>query len=270
MLKKPHLHHQLHKASIAMTTREREHFSRRLLSKIKKLIKELTPPFLWNFLIAIKNGNTKYKGLKQLDRKIETYVNFNNGFFVELGANDGITQSNTFYFEKNRGWKGVLVEPIPHNYLICLKNRSTNTKVFCNACVSFEYKNKFVEIAFSNLMSAPIGLESDINNPLEHAKLGKQFLSEKEDNFLFGAVAKPLNNILHSANAPKRIDFLSLDVEGAEIEVLKGINHTYYRFSYICIESRSKDKITNYLTEQNYSFVEQLSEHDFLFKDNNI
>ena len=185
-----------------------------------------------------------------------------------MGANDGITQSNTYYFEKNRGWKGVLVEPTPHNYLICLKNRSTNTKIFCNACTSFEYKNKFVEIAFSNLMSTPIGLESDINNPLEHAKSGRQFLNKKEDNFLFGAVAKPLNDILQSSNAPNRIDFLSLDVEGAEIEVLKGIDHTHYRFSYICIESRSKIKITNYLAEHNYSFVEQLSVHDFLFRDN--
>jgi hypothetical protein len=119
-------------------------------------------------------------------------------------------------------------------------------------------------------MSTPIGLESDIKNPLEHAKLGRKFLNEKEDNFLFGAIAKPLNDILHSANAPKRIDFLSLDVEGAEIEVLKGVNHAHYRFSYICIESRSKDKITNYLSEQKYSFVEQLSQHDFLFKDNTL
>ena len=105
---------------------------------------------------------------------------------------------------------------------------------------------------------------------IEHAKLGKQFLTAQEDNFIFGAVAKPLNVLLDTANAPKRIDFLSLDVEGAEIEVLKGINHACYRFSYICIESRSKDKISKYLIEQNYSFVDQLSSHDFLFKDNTV
>ena len=239
-------------------------------SQVIKMIKIWAPPILLKYLTAIWNGNTKYKGLYQLDRRIEAYVNFDNGFFVELGANNGIAQSNTYYFEKNRGWTGVLIEPTPHNYLICLKNRSPKTKIFCNACTSFDYKDKFVEIVFSNLMSTPIGLESDIDNPLEHAKLGKQFLGEKEDNFSFGALAVPLNEILHSANAPNRIDFLSLDVEGAEIEVLKGINHTNFRFSYICIESRSKDKITNYLSEQDYSFIEQLSGHDFLFKDNKL
>lgn len=237
---------------------------------IKQLFKDCIPPILLNSIASLKNRAIKYKGLNQLDRKIEPYVDFDNGFFVELGANDGITQSNTYYFEKNRGWSGVLIEPTPHNYLICRKNRSTKTKIFCNACTSFDYNEKFVEIAFSNLMSAPIGLESDINDPNEHAELGKQFLQENEDNFIFGAVAKPLNNILAEANAPKKIDLLSLDVEGAEIEVLKGINHSMYRFKYMCIESRSKEKIISYLAAHNYILVNKLSDHDYLFKDGTL
>jgi hypothetical protein len=74
------------------------------LKKFKKLIKVLTPPFIWTSLQHIKYGNRTYKGMNQLDKKIETYVDFDNGYFVELGANDGISQSNTYYFEKNRGW----------------------------------------------------------------------------------------------------------------------------------------------------------------------
>ena len=46
-------------------------------------------------------------------------------FFVELGANDGIKQSNTFYFEKNLSWRGILIEPIKIKYLKCLKFRSS-------------------------------------------------------------------------------------------------------------------------------------------------
>jgi FkbM family methyltransferase len=236
-------------------------------SKLKKIVKDFLPPVVFRLVMSAFNLNRKYKGLYQLDKKIEAYVNYDNGYFVELGANDGYTQSNTYYFEKNRGWTGVLVEPIPHNYLICLNNRSPKTKVFCNACTSFSYREKFVEIAFSNLMSTPIGLESDISNPLEHAKSGVQFLHENENNFLFGAIAKPLNDILNLANAPKQIDFLSLDVEGAEIEVLKGIDHSSYRFNYLCIETRNKDKITHYLEKHGYVFLEQLSVHDFLYKD---
>ena len=237
------------------------------LQNIQKIIKSFCPPILWRYLKNLKYKSFKYKSINNLDKKIESYVNFNNGYFVELGANDGISQSNSYYFEKYREWKGVLIEPTPHNYLKCIKNRSKRTQVFCNACVSFDYKEKFVEIIYSDLMSIPLRLESDIDNVENHVLIGKQFLKKDENNFNFGAVANQLNNILLKANAPKQIDFLSLDVEGAEIEVLKGINHNEYRFKFICIESRNIKKITNYLSTKNYLMIEQLSPLDYLFKD---
>jgi FkbM family methyltransferase len=240
------------------------------LRNIKTIIKNFCPPILWFLFKNLKNGNLKYKSSYNLDKKIESYIDFNNGYFVELGANDGITYSNTYYFEKYKGWKGVLIEPIPHKYLECRKNRSKETQVFCNACVSYEYKEKFVEIIYSDFMSTSLELETDIGNPVNHALLGKQFLEEDEDIFNFGAIAKPLNNILLKANAPKQIDFLSIDVEGAEIEVLKGINHTEYRFKFICIEIRNLQKITEYLTLNNYILIGQLSPHDYLFKDKEL
>jgi len=238
---------------------------------IKKIIKQLTPPIIWKIArkLAFRERfiKSKYHSLNELDRKIEKYLNHENGFYVELGANDGKTQSNTFYFERYKSWNGVLVEPTPNNYLKCLANRSNQNHIFCNACVSFEYKDRFVEIAFSNLMSTPMGLESDISQPLDHAESGKGFLDNSENIFTFGAIAKTLNELLDTANAPNKIDLLSLDVEGAEIEVLKGIDHKTYRFKYLCIECRDIIKLTNYLNLVGYKLVEQLSEHDYLFSD---
>lgn len=215
-------------------------------------------------------SKSKYHSINDLDKKIEKYLNLDNGFFIELGANDGVTQSNTLYFERHRNWKGILIEPIPHNYLLCRKNRSAASLVFCCACTSFEYKENFVEIIYSNLMSTPLGLESDIDNQVEHAAIGKQFLNNTEDNFRFGALARPLNDLIVESNAPRIMDLLSLDVEGAEIEVLKGINHEEYRFKYMCIECRGKDKLVEYLSSVGYELIEILSEHDYLFRNAQI
>ena len=63
-----------------------------------------------------------------------------------------------------------------------------------------------------------------------------------------------------------RGDFFSLDVEGAEIEVLKGIDFSLYNFKYILVETRSIENIKNYLESKKYNLIEKLSHHDYLFK----
>jgi FkbM family methyltransferase len=207
----------------------------------------------------------KYYSLNALDRKLEKYVDFDSGYFVELGANDGVTQSNSLYFEKSRNWRGLLVEPTPQNYLKCRQNRAAKNSIYCAACVSFDYGKEFVRIAYSNLMSTPVDLESDILDPLGHAQLGNQFLGKTDTVFEFGAVARTLNSLMVDAGAPKLIDFLSLDVEGAELEVLKGVDHRQFRFKYILVECRDFERLNAYLLQNDYSFVEKLSEQDYLF-----
>jgi FkbM family methyltransferase len=207
----------------------------------------------------------RYFSLNQLDRKLEKYVDYDNGYFVELGANDGVTQSNSLYFEKYRNWRGLLVEPTPQNFLKCRQNRSTRNSIYCAACVSFDYSQEFVRIAYSNLMSTPVSLESDIQDPRAHAELGDRFLSSGETVFEFGAVARTLNSLLLDANAPKQIDFLSLDVEGAELEVLKGVDHQAFRFKYLLVECRDFARLSAYLGKHGYRFLENLSEQDYLF-----
>lgn len=235
--------------------------------KFVAFVKQFVPPVLWAAGKKLPINLRKYYGVQDLDRKLEAYLNYSNGYFVELGANDGLNQSNTYYFEKFKNWTGVLIEPSPHNYLKLLANRSTKNNFFCNACVSFDFKDQFVPIAYSNLMSSSLNLESDISDPLQHAKSGKDFLEATDRIFTFGAVAKTLNEILIESSSPNVIDLLSLDVEGSEIEVLKGINHKKYRFKYLCVEVRDFEKMRTYLNEVGYEFVEQLSVHDFLFRD---
>ncbi len=218
---------------------------------------------LANFAKRLFRG--KYASINQLDQKLEKYVDYDNGYFVELGANDGVTQSNSLYFEKYRNWRGLLVEPAPQNFLRCRKNRSARNRIYCAACVSFDFDQEFVRIAYSNLMSTPVNLESDIQDPRVHAALGDRFLGSGEAVFEFGAVARTLNSLLLDAGAPRQIDFLSLDVEGAELEVLKGVDHQAFRFKYILVECRDFPRLDAYLEKQGYCFVERLSMQDYLF-----
>lgn len=200
-----------------------------------------------------------------MDRKLEKYVDFDNGFYVELGANDGETQSNSYYFELKRGWKGVLVEPSPHKFLACVKLRGKNNAVFCNACVGFEYPDKFVEIKYADLMSVSSGLNLDLQDVSGHVEAAQKFMKSGETGFSFGAEAKTLNAILDESKAPPVIDFLSLDVEGAELEVLRGLDFGKHKFKFILVECRSFEGVEEFLNRNGFSCVEKLSHHDYLF-----
>ena len=229
-----------------------------LSRNVRKLLKELKYFF--------KRMSGGYFSINQLDRKLEQYVNYDNGFYVELGANDGITQSNSLYFELKRHWRGILIEPVPHNYLLCRKNRGQSNDIFCNACVKFGYEEKYVDITYADLMTISDNLDLDLVDKHEHLKAGQRFLKDDHDIFRFGALAATLTSILDKANAPKTIDFMSLDVEGAELEVLQGLDFDTYSFKYLLIEVRNLEKIQMYLETFGYKLENRFSEHDYLFK----
>lgn len=208
----------------------------------------------------------KYFGLSSLDQKIEEYIPYKNGYFVELGANDGISQSNTKYFELFKSWKGVLVEAYGPNYQKCLRNRKKTTKSFHAACVSSDFRGKKVQLMYSNLMTISLDGDNQIQDPKAHAFEGRKFLEPSEKVHLFEAPARTLEVILDEALAPSEMDLLSLDVEGSEIEVLKGLNHSRYKFHFICVETRDENSMKDYLSPFGYQLVEKLTEHDLLFQ----
>ena len=212
----------------------------------------------------LKRGG--YHSINQLDKQLEKYVDYDNGFYVELGANDGVEQSNSLFFELKRNWRGILIEPSPYNFILCREQRSNQNHIFCNACVGFDYKDKYVDMKYANLMSISENLNLDLNDKEAHIKSGENYLKETETVFSFGAIATTLDSLLKSAKAPKIIDFISLDVEGAELEVLNGINFDHYSFKYMLIEIRNLKPIENFLIERGYVLEKQLSEHDYLFK----
>ena len=205
--------------------------------------------------------------LNSLDTKIQELLTHKRGFYVEIGANDGINQSNTKYFEVFKGWRGILIEPHLQNYNLLKKSRFRQNWFFNCACVAFDYKSSNVKMIYSNLMTTSEELENDLESVDGHIEKSKKFTAPEQIH-TFYAEARTMNSILVEANAPQLIDFLSLDVEGSEISVLKGINHAQFRFRYILVECRDFNKMEQYLILNRYILVSKLSHHDYLFKNN--
>lgn len=187
----------------------------------------------------------KFNALNKLDKKILKYINFYDGYFIECGANDGVDQSNTWYFEKYLNWHGLLIEPLTKQFIELKKNRSQ--------------KNHFYNVALcgdENINSIQI-IENDLVStcPNEFNK------GKKISNF----DAKTLTKILDEISAPNLIDFFSLDVEGFEDQVIQGINFNKYNFKFFLIETK-KDEVIDFLNNNNYNLIRKLSHHDFLFE----
>ena len=163
------------------------------------------------FPIKFKTYLKKFKrfnGYDGLDKRMLKYINYRNGFYIECGANDGVNQSNTWYFEKTLGWKGLLIEPVEEVFDELKKNRSKRNFFFKKALrpFSYKYKNVFLKINPKDSLSTR-STTDDIDSRVQ--------IKVQSSN---------LNFLLDKIKAPKIIDFFSLDVEGDEFQVLKGIN----------------------------------------------
>mgnify|MGYP006270429415 CR=1 FL=1 len=218
--------------------------------------RDFVPPIVLRATAAVKReiffaGST---GLNSLDLKLIRAINpRKNGYFVELGANDGIRQSNTYKLQKSYGWSGLLVEPSPSRFRECVVNRdfANRPHVACAACVPFDFENPFVEIEDADLMSVAKGMDVKDEDAIAHADAGKKYLGDTRMRHSYGALARTLNSLLAEVGAPSQFDLLSLDVEGNELAVLKGLDFSSYRPSWILVEVRH-DKVGDYLKAQGY------------------
>lgn len=125
-----------------------------------------------------------------------------DGFFVELGAIDGVTFSNTLFFEKNMGWKGILIEPWRAEYDKLVRNRP-HSKCYNCAITREEGTATMLNLGHS-AMNRIEGKVVTGNNAIQDKKT---------------VPTLPMGKLLHDANV-QHIDFFSIDVEGSEEDVL--------------------------------------------------
>ena len=176
-----------------------------------------------------------------------------NGYFVEFGATNGLYLSNTYLLEKKFGWLGIVAEPLKSKYAELIRNRSCHIEDKCVWKNSGELL-KFLEANDQDLSTIFEYQDKDLHR--ESRKNGQ--ISDVE--------TISLNDLLKKYNAPRLIDYLSIDTEGSEFEILSNFNFEKYEFRVITVEhnyTNQREAIYNLLTSFGYKRkFEKLSEFD--------
>lgn len=195
-----------------------------------------------------------------LDHKLEPYLP-SRGFFVEAGANDGFHESNTYYLERFRGWSGLLVEPIPELFRDCLRTRRASRVVNC-ALVGSNYESQTIELVYGDLLSQVAHrLSEDAKRQLEGVA---QRIHLK--TYSVTVPARTISSLIDEVGGA-RVDFMSLDVEGYEAEVLDGLDQSRHRPRLILVEclSPSARAAVDSKLREHYAAAVKLSPVDCLF-----
>jgi FkbM family methyltransferase len=203
--------------------------------------------------------------LHDMDRKLDRHIDRDGGFFVEAGANDGFEQSNTYWLERFRGWKGVLVEPIPRLYEEAVRERP-GARVFNCALVPFDHEGGDVRMRYGGLMSVVGGAHG--SNEADRAWVRPAFSLRMESEYEVEVPARTLSSILDEVGAPE-VDLLSLDVEGYEPSVLGGLDLERHAPRFILVEIHDMTtgrRAIEELLGQRYEPLEQLSPMDMLYR----
>lgn len=242
-----------------------------MLNNFKNFIKSIFSYNLWHLLISNYQSLKflllkRYSARGNIDKSLIDIINKRNGFYLEVGAYNGISESVSLRFEKELKWSGLLIEPNPLHFKYLKKNRSNN--ICLNfICLSKEYLKKKLYIKNLNLMSHIVDDKNKIyfkDYPIERINL-----LAKEANLgnfkSYECKIEILENIFEKFNI-NIIDLAIIDVEGSELELLKGINFEKIKINYFCIESYNFEKLNQFMINKNYEFLKKLHREDYVFK----
>lgn len=202
----------------------------------------------------LEAGNT-FRAQNGEDRWLHDYFGGKAvGYFVDVGAYDGVDLSNSYHFEQI-GWTGVLVEPDPDRARACAASRPRSKTFQCAAVDSAETS----EICFHR---AAAGVYSTTNlTPAHERRLAGMGVATEE----IRVPARTLDSMLIEVGATK-IDFVSIDVEGAELAVLRGFDIDRWSPQVVVVESNAKlraKEIRDYFVTHGYAYCVTIDVNDF-------
>jgi FkbM family methyltransferase len=202
-------------------------------------------------------GSPRYSmpAFEEIDVKLQRYLPA-TGTFLEAGANDGYTWSNTYYLERFKGWRGVLVEGIPALSEECRRLRSRSIVHNC-ALVEPGFPHDQITMTYSDLRSLITGSEPE----MERRAL------EEAETYEVEVPARTLDNVLMDSDIGQ-IDFISLDLEGFEAPALRGLDLDRHRPSWLLVEVAGGGgrPAVEQVIGKRYEAIEKLTSGDVLYK----
>ncbi len=177
--------------------------------------------------------------------------NKKNGFFVDIGAHDGVTYSNTCFFERELNWKGICFEPLsqPFKKLFCERPGS----ICINACVSpHKGELEFFEVqGYSEMLSGIVGTYHP-----RHLERLKREVKQYGGSYCITKVPSLRFNDVMNEHDITHIDVLSIDTEGSELEILKSIDFEKISIDIILVENNyGTPGMRRLLESKGYRFI---------------
>jgi FkbM family methyltransferase len=189
------------------------------------------------------------------------FTNHSPGVFLDIGANDGITYSNTFFLEKERRWNGVCVEPLQKAFE---KLKAGRNCILENCAVGSEDKeDDFLQITgYAEMLS---GLMKNYNKKhLE--RVDKEIAAYGGEKKIITIKTVNINNLL-ARHKMFKIDYCNIDTEGSELEIIRAIDFSKVSIGVITVEANYKAeriKMKWLLFLKGYRYITNLG-NDMLF-----
>ncbi|KAH3785275.1 uncharacterized protein LOC127842568 [Dreissena polymorpha] len=184
-----------------------------------------------------------------------------NGFFVEIGAYDGQFLSNTLLLEMKNNWTGLLIEANPHMFsLISSVNRNCYA---INCCLG--YTNSSLTFTLAGMISSADAVITARHRNRINSE-SNNFKNDKTYNKTVTVQCYSLFEVLNVIGT-KKVDYFSLDVEGAELYILESIDWNQIDIDVFTIETdQHRDTIMSFMKDHGYKWLTQLQGDDIFSK----
>ena len=198
----------------------------------------------------------------------ETYFQgVKNGVFVDIGAYDGIILSNTLFFEKELGWTGLCIEPIPEVFAQLKENRTCKC---IQGCISNLCKNELLfRAASSSVCTEMLSGLAKTYDPVRYQILTHEVNKTGGNLQILHVYCFLVNDLLKNNNIP-HVNFLSINTAGGEYEIIESIDYDRFTIDVISVDDSYDDpRFIPFLERKGFK-LERKSGPDLLFVNTNF